>query len=43
MQCLVNTVDESELPIQAITVLPGHQGNTRPCIILMEDDAFSVD
>ena len=40
MQCLVNMADESELPGQAVTVLPGHQRNMRSCVILMEDYAF---
>ena len=42
-QCLLNTVDESELPGQAVTALPGHKRNMQPCLILMEDYEFSVD
>ena len=41
--CLVDTADESELPSQAVTFLPGHQKNMCACIILMEDYAFSID
>ena len=43
MQCLVNMVDESELPSQDVTVLPGHQRNVWSCVIPMGSYAFSID
>ena len=38
----MNMADESELPSQAITVLPGHQRKIQSQAILMEDNAFYV-
>ena len=43
MQCLVNMVDESELPSQAEQLLSGHQRNMWSCVILVEDNVFSLD
>ena len=45
VQCLVNTVDESELPSQAVTISACHQRNTwsYDIIILIKDYVFSVD
>ena len=43
VQCIVNTVDESELPSQPITVFAWSSKNMQSCIILVEDYVFSVD
>ena len=43
LQCLVNMVDESELPSQAVTVIAWSSWNMQSCVILMEVYGFSVD
>ena len=42
VQCLVNMVNKSKVPNQAV-ILPGHQRNMGSCVILTEDYALSVD
>ena len=43
VQSLVNTMGESELPSQAVTVFAWSSKEHMICVILMEDYAFSVD
>ena len=43
MQCLVNMVDESELPSQTVAVFPGHQRNLWSCIVLRKDYVFPAN
>ena len=43
MQCLVNMVDELELPSQAATAFAWLSKKHRSCIILMEVYGFSID
>ena len=43
MQCLVNVVDESELPSQTVAVFPGHQRNLWSCIVLRKDYVFPAN
>ena len=43
VQCLMDKWMNQNFPTKLWQFFPGHQSNMQPCIILMEDYAFSVD